>query len=116
MEACCSSRAALCYWLVVSLIAWSALSLVGTAWRPLHAPSAAACLLAMGIGCLANWLRYRSYHCVITAPLFLIAGAVFLLSDVRMFHVDTRWVWPAVLIGTSVALLLEWRYAKRAAS
>jgi hypothetical protein len=70
----------------------------------------------MGIGCLANWLRNRSFHCVITAPLFLFAGVVFLLSGVRMIHVDTRWVWPGVLIGTSVALLLEWRYAKRAAS
>jgi len=116
VEACCSSPAALCYWFVVSLIAWGALSLVGTAWSPLHAPSSAACLLAMGIGCLANWLRNRSFHCVITAPLFLVAGVVFLLSDVHMIHIETRWVWPGVLIGTSVALLLEWRYAKRASS
>ena len=70
----------------------------------------------MGIGCLANWLRNRSYHCVITAPLFLVAGAVFLLAGMRMIHVDTRWVWPAVLIGSSVAFLLEWRYAKRTAA
>ncbi len=116
MKACCSTPAALCYWFVVSLVAWGALSLVGTVWPPLHAPSSAACLLAMGIGCLANWLRNRSYHCVITAPLFLVAGAVFLLAGMRMIHVDTRWVWPAVLIGTSVALLLEWRYAKRTAA
>lgn len=115
VEACCSTPAALCYWFVASLIAWGALSLVGTVWSPLHAPSSAACLLAAGIGCLANWLRNRSYHCVITAPLFLLAGIVYLLSDVRMIQVDTRWIWPGVLIGTSVALLLEWRYAKRTA-
>jgi hypothetical protein len=117
VEACCSNPAALCYWFVVSLIAWGALSLVGIAWSPLHAPSSAACLLAMGIGCFANWLRNRSYHCVITGPLFLLAGIVFLLSGMRIIPVDeTRWVWPAVLIGTSAALLLEWRFAKRSAS
>ena len=69
----------------------------------------------MAIGCFANWLRNRSLHCLITAPLFLLAGAVFLLASLRMAHVDTRWVWPAVLIGTSLALLVEWRYAKRTA-
>jgi hypothetical protein len=70
----------------------------------------------MAIGCLANWLRNRSYHCAITGPLFLIAGVVFLLSGVRMIHVDTLWIWPFVLTGVGIAFLLEWRYAKRCAS
>jgi hypothetical protein len=116
MEACCSTPAALCYWFAVSLVAWGALSLVGLAWRPLHAPSAAACLFAMAIGCIANWLRNRSFHCAITAPLFLVAGAVFLLAGMSVLRVDTRWIWPGVLVVTSVAFLLEWRYAKRSTS
>jgi hypothetical protein len=41
---------------------------------------------------------------------------VFLVSDVRMIHVNTLWVWPFVLIGVVIAFLLEWRYAKRSAS
>jgi hypothetical protein len=69
----------------------------------------------MAIGCLANWLRNRSFHCAITGPLFLIGGVMFLLSGVRMIHVDTRWVWPVLLIGIGVAFLLEWRYGKRPA-
>jgi hypothetical protein len=89
VEACCSSPAAICYWFIVSLMAWGVLSLIGIYWRPLHASSADACLFAMAIGCLANWLRNRSYHCAITGPLFLIAGVVFLLSDVRRIHVHT---------------------------
>ena len=111
--ACCSSPAAMCYWFATSLTAWGVLSLIGIYWRPLLASSAAACLFAMAIGCLANWLRNRSYHCVITGPLFLIAGVVFLLSGVRMIHVDTLWIWPFVLTGVGIAFLLEWRYAKR---
>src|SRR5438105_2125468 len=80
--ACCSLPAAICYWFIVSLIAWGVLSLIGIYWRPLNASSAATCLFAMAIGCLANWLRNRSFHCAITGPLFLIGGVMFLLSGV----------------------------------
>jgi hypothetical protein len=112
VEACCSSPAAMCYWLTVSLIAWGVLNLIGI-YCPLHASSGAAFLLAMATGCLANWLRNRSFHCAITGPLFLLAGVVFLLSDVHMVRVNILWVWLLVLIGTGIAFLLEWRYAKR---
>jgi hypothetical protein len=116
LEACCSSPAAMCYWFVVSLITWGVLSLIGIYWRPLHAPSAAACLFAMAIGCFANWTRNRSFHCAITGPLFLIGGIVFLLSGERLLRVNTDWIWTFVLIVTGIAFLLEWRYAKRSAS
>ncbi len=87
--ACCSSPAAVCYWFAVSLIAWGALSLIGIYRLPLHGLSAATILFAMVIGCAANWLRNRTLHCAITAPLFLIAAAVFLLSDASMVHVNS---------------------------
>lgn len=70
----------------------------------------------MAIGCLANWLRNRSFHCSITGPLFLVGGVIFLLSGARMIHLNTRWVWPFVLIGTAIAFVLEWRYGNRPAS
>jgi hypothetical protein len=113
-DACCSSPAAICYWFIVSLMAWALLSLIGIFWRPLHAPSAAACLFAMGIGCIANWFKNRSFHCAITGPLFMIGGAVFPLAGV--IHVNTLWVWRFVLIGVAIAFLLEWSYGKRPAS
>jgi hypothetical protein len=111
--ACCSSPAAICYWLIVSLVAWGLLSLIGIYWRPLRASSEASCLFAMSIGCLANWNRNRSFHCAITGPLFLVGGVVFLLSGVGMIHVNVQWVWPCILIGVGIAFLLEWRYAER---
>jgi len=114
--ACCSSPAAICYWFIVSLIAWGVLSLIGIYWRPLHAASAAACFFAMAIGCLANWHRNRSFHCAITGPLILIGGILFLLSGVRIFRLDTHWVWPVLLVGVAIAFLLEWLYGKRPAS
>ena len=110
-ETCCSSPAAMCYWFAASLIAWGVLSLIGTYWRPLHALSAATILFAMAIGCVANWLRNRTFHCGIAGPLFLIAPVLFLLSDVSMVHVNSLFVWPFVLIGVCTAFLLEWRNA-----
>jgi hypothetical protein len=116
VEACCSSPATICYWLTVSLIAWGVLSLIGIYWRPLHASSAAACLFAMAIGCIANWFKNRSLHCTITGPLFLLGGVMFLLSGVGTIpRRDTFWVWPVLLIGVGIAFLLEWLYGKRPA-
>jgi hypothetical protein len=114
--ACCSSPAAICYWFVVSLMAWGVMSLIGIYWRPLHFSSEAGCFFAMAIGCLANWHRSRSFHCAITGPLFLTGGVVFLLSRLDMINVNISWIWPLVLIGVGIAFLLEWRYAKRPAS
>jgi hypothetical protein len=115
-KACCSSPAAICHWLVVSLVAWGVLSLIGIYWRPLHASSEATCLFAMAIGCLANWRRNRVFHCVITGPLFLSIGVIFLFSGERIVHLNTRWVWGFVLIGVGIAFLLERLYAQRSAS
>lgn len=112
MRACCSSPAAICYWFIVSFVAWGVLSLIGVYWRPLRASSEATCLFAMTIGCLANWLRNRTFHCAITIPLFLIGGVLFLLSGLHMIHVNTRWVWLFVLIGVGIAFVLEWLYAQ----
>ena len=97
-------------------MAWGVLSLIGIYWRPLRASFEATCLFAMAIGCLANWLKNRTYHCAITGPLFLIGGVMFLLSGVRMIPVNTRGVWLFLLAGVGIAFLLERRYAQRSVS
>jgi hypothetical protein len=111
-HACCSSPASMCYWLTASMIAWGLLSLVGVYWRPLGPGSASTILLAAGMGCVANWKRNRTFHCGITAPLLLIAGTVFLLSDVGILNVPPRLVWALVGVGSGIAFLLEWKYAR----
>jgi len=115
-EVCCSSPAAMCYWFAASLIAWGVLGLAGIYWYPLHWYSAATILFAVGIGCIANWLRNRSFHCAITAPLFLIAATLFLLDSLGIARVNVSLVWSLLFVGTAVAFLLEWKYAKRSAS
>ena len=71
---------------------------------------------SMTIGCFANWLRNRTFHCAITGPLFLIGGVMLLLSGMRVIQINTHWVWPFVLIGVGVAFLLEFLYAHRSES
>jgi hypothetical protein len=93
--------------------AWGVLSLVGNYWYPLHASSATTICFAVAIGCLVKWLRNRTLHCGITGPLFLIAGALFILSGMNVLTVSPRLIWIIVAISTCVAFLLEWRYAAR---
>jgi hypothetical protein len=113
-SACCSTSASMCYWLAASLLAWMLLSLGGRYWRPLGADSASTIMLAVGIGCGANWAKNRTFHCGITGPLFLLAGTAFLLSDTGILPVASLFVWSVVAAGTCVAFLMEWLYARSA--
>ncbi|SRR6185437_15417686 len=112
-NSCCSSPAAMCFWFVASLVAWGLLSLIGIYWNPTRAFSATTIYLAMAAGCGANWRKNRTLHCGITAPLFLIAGLISLLSETHVISVDTGLVWPFMVISVGVAFLVEWRYAGR---
>ena len=108
---CCSSPGSLCYWLAASMIAWGLLSLGGFYWRPFRRAPGSTILLAAGIGCVANWRKNRTFHCGITAPLLLVAGTLFLLSDLGILNIPPRIVWASVGVGIGIAFLLEWKYA-----
>lgn len=73
-------------------------------------------LFGAGIGCIANWLKHRSFHCAVTAPLFLIAAILFLVDSLGIARVNVSLVWSLLFVGTGVAFLLEWKYAKRSGS
>lgn len=115
-EVCCSSPASMCYWFVVSMVAWGFLVLVGMHWRLLRAFSAQTILFAMAIGCIANWTKNRTLHCGITAPLFLIAAGLLLLSDAHVVHVRPDLILPLVIAGTGIAFLIEWRHHRRSST
>src|SRR5215472_9400011 len=111
--ACCSSPSSMCYWCIVSLVAWGLLSLVGLVWHPLHATSAVTILFAAATGCFANWMKNRTFHCSISAWVFLAGGMAFLLSDTGVMKIEARFIWPFVAAGTVLSFILEWRYATR---
>lgn len=97
-------------------IAWGVLGVAGIYWYPLHCYSAPTILFGAGIGCIANWLKHRSFHCAVTAPLFLIAAILFLVDSLGIARVNVSLVWSLLFVGTGVAFLLEWKYAKRSGS
>jgi len=103
----------MCYWWVVSSMAWALLSLLGIVWHPLHAMSAGTILLAAAVGCFANWIKNRTFHCSRTAWIFLAGGVAFLLTDNGVIQIEPRFVWPFVTVGTLLSFILEWRYATR---
>jgi hypothetical protein len=107
------TMAAIRYWFAVSILAWGLLSLAGMYWRPFRASSAVTILLAAAVGCVANWFRNRTLHCGITAPVFLAGGVAFLLSDMRIVHINSRVLWPFIFTGIGIAFLLEWRWVRR---
>ena len=98
---------------MLSLIAWGLLSLVGLVWHPLHAMSAGTILLAAAVGCFANWIKNRTFHCSISAWILLAGAIAFLLIDTGAIRIEPRFVWLFVAAGTVLSFILEWRYATR---
>ena len=112
-KACCTSPAAIRYWIFASLMSWLLISFVGIYWHPLRPQSAATILFAMTIGCSANWIRYRTLHCGLTGPLFLILGLLSLLSNLQIIPFPEFLFWPILVLGVSTAFFLEWRDTAR---
>jgi hypothetical protein len=110
-KVCCSSPASICYWIIVSVAVWVVFAIIGRFWYPLHGSSAATFLLAMAVGCFADALKNGTYHCILTGPLFLVAG-ILLLSP-NLTHVKPSLIWTCVIVGNATAFLLEWRHARK---
>ncbi len=111
---CCTSPAALCYWFAASLVAGGILLLGEHFYLAARVSMSATAVLAMGVGCVANFARNRTYHCAITGPLFLAAGLLFALSDKRVVSVSHQLLWGIILVGACAAYLLERVYARPA--
>jgi hypothetical protein len=94
-------------------MAWGLLSLLGVVWHPLHATSAGTILLAVAIGCFANWIKNRTFHCSISAWIFLAGAVAFLLTDAAVIQIEPRFLWLFVAVGTVLSFILEWRYGTR---
>ena len=109
-EACCTTPSAMRFWLVVFFAALAPLIVIAIFWHPL---SGAAGAFAAGIACGANWLKNRTYHCGISGPILLAAGALLLVAGMRLIHVSPAVIWIVAGAGVALSLCLEWRYARR---
>lgn len=113
-KACCTTPSALCFWGCIFAIAYG-VGLVGMSlWTPLLSFEQTVVFGALGVACFVNAAVNRTFHCLITGPLFVLAAAVVGLTEAGVWRVDISMVWTVTLIGFGIAVILEWRTTRPA--
>ena len=108
----CTTPKSLCYWAAVFLIVYGALWLLASMVPWLAGYDGALLFTALGVACLVNALYNRTFHCLLTGPLFLVVALLLALDESGVWEIPGTFVWALVLIGAGVALLLEQRYSR----
>lgn len=106
----CTTKGSLCYWWEAFLI----LLCLGLAViYPLHLSRYAYVVVfaTMGLACIVNLVRNGNFHCIITAPFFLLVAALLALQVAGIWRVSAYLLWPVVCIVVCAAFMLERRYA-----
>lgn len=109
---CCTTPRAIFFWTAAFLFLYAGGLLLMRAWPTLRPYEESLLFAALGVACVANFSRNRSFHCSITGPLFLVAGALVAARVSDIWRLPLDWLWPAVLVGVGIALLLEIRLAR----
>lgn len=107
---CCTSWRGLCYWGAAFLILY-AIGLGLAIWLHAQAYQLAVLFAALGLACIANFARNRTFHCVITGPFFLLVALAVALEKSGVWKVGMGFVWVIVAVVVAVALVLERRFA-----
>lgn len=107
---CCTSSGSLCFWFAAFFIFYG---LGMTAIFTMHVGryQGAVLFVALGLACVVNLVRNRTFHCAITAPFFLLVAAALALQTAGIWSLSMRILWPIVLIVVGIAFLLEKRFA-----
>lgn len=100
----------LCYWGATFLIFYG-IGLGLVLWLHRQAYELAMLFAALGLACVANFMRNRTFHCVITGPFFLLVALGLALETLGVWKANTGLLWPIVLTVVGAALLLERRFA-----
>ena len=107
---CCASSRSLCFCAVAFFVFYVAgLAVIFS----LHAEKYQLTVLfvALGLSCIATFVRNRTIHCVITGPFFLLVAILFALGAAGIWKIRTGPLWIIVAIVVCAAFLLERRFA-----
>lgn len=107
---CCSSWQSLCFWGCAFVVFYAA-GLLAIYWLHMQSYQTTALFAALGLACVANLVRNRTFHCVITGPFFLLVALVFALDTAGVWKIHTGFLWIAAAIVVCAALTLERRFA-----
>ncbi|MGH9409756.1 MAG: hypothetical protein ACRD1V_09915, partial [Vicinamibacterales bacterium] len=91
------------------LLAYGAALILRTVWPALNPSENTLLLSALSVACFINFGRNRTYHCVLTGPLFLAGAIVAALTDAGIWHIPSSVLWGAVAMGVGAAYVAEWR-------
>ncbi|MFQ5740967.1 MAG: hypothetical protein ACE5JX_18350 [Acidobacteriota bacterium] len=109
---CCTRPSALCFWCAMALVFYGLGTLLIWLWPPLMEYQSSLLLAALGLACLVNAVKNRTFHCLITGPLFLILAGALIFDVWDAFDFSSSLFWGVLLLGTGIAFLLEQRYAR----
>lgn len=107
---CCTSPRSLCYWGAAFLIFY----VIGVALIfLLHATSYGLVVLftALGLACFVNFVRNRTFHCMIDSPFFFLIAAAFALRASGTWAVPAGALWAIVAIVVCASFVLERGFA-----
>lgn len=107
---CCSSKRSLCYWAAVFAIFYAiGLTLVFL----FHGISYEVAVLfaALGLACVVNFARNRTFHCIITGPFFFLIAIAFSFRAAGIWNVSTGALWITIGIVVCASFLLERKFA-----
>jgi hypothetical protein len=107
---CCSSWHSLCFWGCAFAIFYAA-GLAAIHWLHAEKYQLTVLFVALGLACVANLIRNRTFHCVITGPFFLVIALVFALQTRGIWKVHTAALWTVVALVVCAAFLLERKFA-----
>lgn len=107
---CCSSWQSLCFWGCAFAVFYAA-GLLAIYWLHMQSYQTTVLFAALGLACVANLVRNRTFHCVITAPFFLLVAVALALNTAGVWKIPTAPLWATVVIVVCAALLLERRFA-----
>ncbi len=101
---CCSSWRALCFWGCAFAVFYAA-GLATIHWLHLGGYQPSALFAALGLACVANVVRNRTFHCVITGPFFLVVALALGLASAGAWKIHTAPLGATVVIVGCAALL-----------
>ena len=111
---CSMTPAAWSFWAAATAVVAVALFAIGGhLWPVLRESVGATALVAAGVGCLVNYSKNCTYHCRLTGPLFLAAGAILILGSLNLELLPAWLVWFFTTLGTIAAFWLEARHTRR---
>ena len=112
-QTCCTSPGAMGFW-AAAFVGLYGLGLFARSTWAVFEPYADTLLLAaLGLACFINFGRNRTLHCGLTGPLFLVAAVVAFFMEAGVWDINEDALWGLVLVGVTLAFLIEWRAVGR---